>query len=78
VGTCKPPGRSRERSERGCSPDGNLVQQVILQLQFLHLTISHGSIFAFQEILLHFVPWPIGLALESDFDPVRTKDENEV
>jgi len=39
-----------------CIPYGDFAQEIVLQLQLLHLAVSHSPIFTFEEVLFNLVP----------------------
>ena len=61
----------RKRHKRVYSPNRNLIQQIILHLQLLHLSIPHGSILASKEIMFDFVPGSSTLVTQRDFDSIE-------
>ena len=52
-------------------PNGHLAQQVILQLELLHLPIPYGTIFRVKEVPLDLVPRARVLVSQRDLHPAR-------
>lgn len=52
----------------GRIPNWSLVQQVIFEFELTHLSITNGSVFAFEEVVVDFVPWPFVFASEGNLN----------